>query len=248
MKLTFVYKGGPGSGFTSEAGHRGRPGLVGGSGGYGVKYTYSNIPASQRSNSTYYAGGGSYKTNVDSALIEPVRILNEVMGYNTFASCEGHAKDWNHADTLGYTKDKDGNPTGFAFQESYVAIWANENEMNSMESYLKTQGFEIGSTPRSNVIENSYDLFKNVNGYHLIFDITKPIAPGGKSEFVLRIGSGILNPSKAKTHKLSTGETFKNIGDSLQGQKALSQKDWDTTRDAGWDKWLGIMQNYKGAK
>ncbi len=233
MKLRFVYKGGSGSG---HFGHAGRPGQVGGS----ISFNYSGIPPSKRSNSQYYAGGGSYAVNVDAAIKEPIRILNEELGYNTFASCEGHACNWK-AGTLGYSEDM----SSSAFQESYVAVYADEESVKSLENYLTTKGFEIGSTPRANVVEETYDLYKNVGNYHLIFDIKRPVGPGGRSTFALRVGSGTLNPSKAKVHTLSSGESFRNIDSSLSGQKALSQKAWDSARDTGWTEWIDLLREYK---
>lgn len=242
MKIRFVYKGGEGSGFH---GHAGRPGKVGGS----IAYNYSNIPPSQRSNPSYYQGGGSYKTDVDAALVEPVRILNEELGYNTFASCEGHACDWEGSDVLGMYEKIDRisgrSSSGMAFQESYISIYSSEEEIVNLEKFLKSNGFELGSTPRSYVNETSYDLYKNIGNHYLLFDVTKPIGPGGRSIFSLRIGSGTLNPSKSKLHVMSSGESFINIRDSLNGQKALSQKDWDNARDAGWNSWINILRKYK---
>lgn len=87
MKLTFVYKGGKGSGFTSEAGHQGIPGQQGGSrseGSHGSG-TYSN---------NTYLFHGTATQFVDSIRREGLRRgpFRGVFASKSFSSALAYAK------------------------------------------------------------------------------------------------------------------------------------------------------------
>ena len=194
---------------------------------------------SNRRMSNNYAGGGPY-TEVDAAVKVPVKFFNEELKLDTFASCEGHDKEWADGG-LGYKYRKDGRLQGCNFQESYIAIYTNEKTNNNLYEFLSNKGFKEGSTVRHIGREEFKELYKNIDEGHLQIDFRTK----GINDIALRVGTGKIDMTKSKSFTIGD-KVLKNSNSSFDGTHPLQQKQWDKFRDKGWNKWMTTMNEFKG--
>jgi hypothetical protein len=199
--------------------------------------------ADRRRVKSEYIDIGTY-ADVDHAVREPVRIINEVFGLKTLWSCEGHEQDWADNDgILGYVRDDKGEIIGRAFQESYIAFSPMYvQDVDKFIFYLRSLGFEEGSNLRHLCSGKYFSVFANFNSGHLEADV-KYAEEGDLATIFLRVGSHNVNMSRAPAIDIN-GESFKNLSDSVSGFRSLKQADWDIIRDTGWELWLNILAGY----
>lgn len=229
--------GGPGSG---HHGHKGTKGSQGGSAtGHRVSGTYKSDVEARRV-SKNYAGGGLYN-EVDGAVKEPVRILNEELGYRTYASCEGHPEDHRKevGAPIGYIYDDEGHVIGSRFQESYIAL-KSVRDADHFERYLLENGFKEGSTKRIYAGgAEGWGIYRNLSNNSCLTANFNKDTPTSRTRVSLRISGGRVDMGKAKwTEWPETGQRFRN---TLRVGKVVDQKSWDGIRDGGWETWLNLL-------
>lgn len=169
---------------------------------------------------------GVNNANIDAAMVEPVQIMNQVLGYRTFGSCEGH-KDMKNPHLIIKKKPKSKTILlhGAPFS-SYIGFLLPITELNPLIDFLNECGFEEplayiahGKIQSPNP-EEAHEYIKELDGTVLVFSI------GGWLE----------------------GDCYKVSIHILPIENPKSHKEWDNMRDKGFEVWLNILYNFKKNK
>lgn len=165
---------------------------------------------------------GDDNADLDAAIREPVHILNKVLGYKSFASCEGHKSVKNPylkpLRSSSHCEILHGPP-----YSSYIGFYLPLQQYCPLVDFLISKGFEevvFGYMVRGGLHvcdpDDSHEYIKTDSGRVLIF-----------------FTEGALE-----------GDCYKTCINVSPENMPKSQSEWDKLRDDGWEIWLSLLNEF----
>lgn len=157
--------------------------------------------------------------DVDAAIVGPVRMMNNIIGFKTYASCEGHL-DPNNPNTAIKPGPDDTMPVGEPFA-SYIGFYLPICDHGPLVDFLCDHGF-----------------FATAAGY---YSLGRATGNNGTRIYIKYDGGAVLTYSNGGRLE---GDTFMVRIGAEPRDMLYSQEEWDYLRDKGWETWLNLFDQY----
>jgi len=186
----------------------------------GVRLT-GGYPADPKARFTRSPGAvGSGYADVDAAIAEPVRLMNEALGFTTYASCEGHLDPVNPHVPIPVDSEA---LSRIEPCVSYIGFYLRADEHVALVGFLCDHGFQ-----------SAY------SGYFARGRATGRSLP---RNYVRYSGEAVLSfhLSERVNGDMATARASVEPRDM-----PLGQAEWDRLRDSAWETWLDLFELYRG--
>jgi hypothetical protein len=162
--------------------------------------------------------------DIDPAMREPIKIMNQKLGYETFGCCEGHK------DPVNPYQKKFKVPKGVRMikgkpYDSYIGFYLPITYHLPLIDFLIKRKFFAAP---AYIAGGSIYVSNNITGYNANFYQR------------YRDGVGLVYG----TDGAMKGDRFGVTIQVLPIQMPKSQKQWDELRDTGWETWLNLLQKF----